>query len=169
MARDELRPVLQKSHGCDPPSEGTEYGSCPSREPGPRSCAPVTASFKLGLTGRLDYAVARGHGRTPSSSISFSSQCSHPLSIGINPYIFEQSGQKPYIFGKCHRQMCSLSVVGKQNGVTRGLTRGRPTSGEEPLPPKRWSGIREMPMPRHPPTSLDSAVEYAPHNRQDEK
>src|SRR5215813_15613686 len=52
-------------------------------------------------------------------------------------------------------------------------SRGRQTSGEEPLPPKRWSGIRgmkrEMPMPRHPPTSLDSTVEYAPHNQQDER
>src|SRR5215831_4104150 len=85
MERDELRPVLQKSHGCDPPSEGTEYRSCPSRGAG-STCAPVTASFKPGLTGRLDCAVARGHGRTPSSSISFSSQCSHPLAIGTNPY-----------------------------------------------------------------------------------
>jgi len=41
----------KKGHGCDPPSEGTKYRSCHCGEQDPRSCAPVTASFKPSLTG----------------------------------------------------------------------------------------------------------------------
>ena|SRR5215471_3636875 len=58
---------------------------------GARSCTPVTASFKPGLTGRL--CDARGHGRIPPSAKYF--QLSHSLAIGTNPYTCE----------KCHHSL----------------------------------------------------------------
>jgi len=75
---------------------------------------------------------------------------------------------------------CSEGALGYRRSYLVGVTRrpspkpssGRPTSGvPQSGVPERWTGIRgmkrDMPMPQHPPTSLDSAVKYAPHNQQD--
>src|SRR5262249_41178233 len=64
---------------------------------GPRSCAPVRASFKPGLIGRL---CGSARSWTDPAVIEYF-QFSHPLAIGTNPYTFE----------KCHRQTCSRVAV----------------------------------------------------------
>src|SRR5215813_10615398 len=106
---------------------------------------------------------------------------SNAIALGFTP-ISGFTGDSKLCFWWARNWQRYLQNIGKHSSLLEiWVTRrpspkpssARPTSGEEPLAPKRWSGIRdmkrEMPMPRHPPTSLDSTLETAPHNQQDER